>query len=95
MAVTFATSKNLTVKNMFSHSNNHKYNCISPDGKPHNQIDHILTGGQRHFSVLDDRSSRPADCDHDHYLVLPKVLERLAVNKQTSHRFHRGSISRA
>jgi hypothetical protein len=28
-----------------------------------------------------------ADCDSDHYLVVAKVRERLAVNKQTSQRF--------
>jgi hypothetical protein len=28
------------------------------------------------------------DSDIDHYLVLAKVKERLAVNKQISHRFH-------
>jgi hypothetical protein len=29
-----------------------------------------------------------ANCDTDHYLVVAKVRERLAVNKQISHRFH-------
>jgi hypothetical protein len=46
--VNFATSKNLIVKStMFSHHNIHKYTWTSPDGKTHNQIDHILS------SVLD------------------------------------------
>jgi hypothetical protein len=31
---------------------------------------------------------RTADYDSDHYLVLVKVRERLAVNKQRSHRFY-------
>jgi hypothetical protein len=45
-AVNFATSKNLTVNStMFSHHNLHKYTCVSPDGKIHNQIDHILIDG--------------------------------------------------
>jgi hypothetical protein len=41
--VNFATSINLTVKStMVPHRNIHKYTWTSPDGKTHNQIDHIL-----------------------------------------------------
>jgi hypothetical protein len=41
--VNFATSKNLRVKSkMFPHCNIHKYTWTTPDGKTHNQIDHIL-----------------------------------------------------
>jgi hypothetical protein len=43
---------------------------------------------RRHSNILDVRSFRAADCDSDHYLVVDKVMERLAVNKQRSHRFH-------
>jgi hypothetical protein len=42
---------------------------------------------QRHSNVLDVRSFRAADCDSDHYLVVAKGRERLAVNKQRSQRF--------
>jgi endonuclease/exonuclease/phosphatase family metal-dependent hydrolase len=41
--VNFATSKNLIVKSIiFPHSKIHKFTWTPPDGKPHNQIDHIL-----------------------------------------------------
>jgi endonuclease/exonuclease/phosphatase family metal-dependent hydrolase len=87
--VNYATSKNLRVKStMFSHRNIHKYIWTSPAGKPRDQIDHILVDRQRHSNILDVRSYRAADCDTYHYLVMAKVRERLAVNKQRSHRFH-------
>jgi endonuclease/exonuclease/phosphatase family metal-dependent hydrolase len=86
--VNFATSKNLRVKStMFPHRNNYKYTWTSIDGKTHNQIDHILVDRRRHSNVLDVPSFRAADCDGDHYLVVANVRERLAVNKQRSHRF--------
>jgi hypothetical protein len=34
-----------------------------------------------------------ADCDSDHYLVVAKVKERLAVNKQRLHIFHTEKIN--
>jgi hypothetical protein len=61
---------------------------MSPDGKIHNQIDHILVDRRRHSNVLDVRSFRAADCDRDHYLVVAKVRDSLAVNKQGSQRIH-------
>jgi hypothetical protein len=66
----------------------HKYTWTSLDGNTHNQIDHILVDRRRHSDVLDVRSFRAADCDSDHYLVVAKVRERLAVSKEKSHRFH-------
>jgi endonuclease/exonuclease/phosphatase family metal-dependent hydrolase len=87
--VNFATSKTLRVKStMFPHHNIHKYTCTPQDGKPHNHIDHILVDRRRHSTVLDVRSFRAADCDTDHYLVVAKFRERLAVNKLRSQRFH-------
>jgi len=88
--VNFATSKILVVKStMFPHRNIHKYTWTSPDGKTHNQIDHVLVDMRWHSSILDVRSFRGADCDTDHYLVIAKVRERLAVGKQAAQRFDR------
>jgi hypothetical protein len=80
--VNFATSKNLTIKRtMFPHRNIHKYTWTSPDGKTHTQTDHILIDRWRHSSTLDVQSFMAADCDTSHYLVVPKVRARLAVNR--------------
>jgi hypothetical protein len=57
----------------------------SPDAKTHNQIDYILIDRRQHLCVLYVRLFRTANCDTDHYLVVAKVRERLAVSKQ---RFH-------
>ena len=88
--VNFTTTKNLVVKSMmFPHRNIHKYTWTSPDGKTHNQIDHVLIDRRWHSSILDLRSFRGADCDTDHYLLIAKVRERLAVGKQAAQRFDR------
>jgi hypothetical protein len=76
----FATSKNLVVKSMiFLHQNIRKYTWTSPDGKTHNQIDHILIDRRWHLSILDVQSCRGADCDTEHYQVDEKVREMLPV----------------
>jgi hypothetical protein len=80
--VSFATSKNLVVKStMFPHRKIHKYTWTSPEGNTNNQTDHVLIHKRRHSSILDVRSFRGADCDTDHYLVVTKVWERVAVSK--------------
>jgi endonuclease/exonuclease/phosphatase family metal-dependent hydrolase len=95
--VNFATSKNLVVKStMFPRRKIHKYTSTSPEGNTHNQIDHILIDRRRHSSTLDVRFFRGADCDTDHYLVLVKVRDRLAVSKRAAQEIHtRDSMSRS
>ena len=85
--VKFATSKVLVIKSTFPHRNIHKYTWTSADGKTHNQIDHILIQRRWHSSILDVQSFRGADCDTDHYLMVAKVRERLAVSKQATQKF--------
>ena len=72
---------------MFPYRNIHKYTWTSPDGKTHNQTDHVLIDRRWHPSVPDVRSFRGADCDTDHHLVIAKVRESLAVGKQAAQRF--------
>jgi hypothetical protein len=77
------TVVNLVVKsNMFLHRKIRKYSWTSPDGQKHNKFDHISTDRRRHSSILDVRSFRGADCGTDHYLVVAKIKERLAVSKR-------------
>jgi hypothetical protein len=78
---------------IFPHCNIHKYTWTSPDGKTHSQIVHILVDRRSHSNELDAQSFSAADCDSDHYLVVAKVRERLAVNKQRSHRFHMARLN--
>jgi hypothetical protein len=83
--VNVATSKNLVVKStMFPYRKIHKYTWTFPDGKTHNQIDHVLIGRRRQSSILDVRSFRGAICDTDHYLVDAKLRERLSVSKRVA-----------
>jgi hypothetical protein len=72
---------------MFPQRNIHDYTWTSPDGKTHNQIDHVLIDRRWHSSVLDVRRFTGADCDTDHYLVVVKVRGKLAVRKQAAQTF--------
>ena len=78
---------------MLHQRNIHKYTWTSPDGKTYNQIDHVLIDRRWHSSVLGVRNFRGADCDTDHYLVIAKVRERLAVGKEASQSFDRQRLN--
>jgi hypothetical protein len=71
---------------MFPHRNIHKYNCTSPEGNTHNQIDHVLIDRGCHSCIV-DVPFKGADCDTDHYLVVAKVKEKIAVSKQVAQMF--------
>ena len=87
--VNFATSRILVVKStIFPHQNLRKYTWTCPDGKTHNQIDHIMIDRRWHSSMLDVQRFRGADCDTDHYLVIINVRECLAVSKQAEQQFY-------
>jgi hypothetical protein len=52
--VNFATSRNLVVKStMFPHRDIHKYIWMSPEGKMHNHIAHVLIDRGWHSSIPD------------------------------------------
>ena len=79
--VNFGTSKNLVFKStMFPHRNTYKYTWTFPNGKTHNQIDHILKNRRWNSSILCVRYFRGAA----DYLVVAKVMERLAVSELVS-----------
>ena len=59
----------------------------------HNQIDHVLIDRIWHSSIIDVRSFRGADCDTDHYLVVAKIRERLAVRKQAAQKSDGGRFN--
>jgi HD superfamily phosphodiesterase len=52
-----------------------------------------LVDRRQHSSILDIRSFRAGGCGTDHYLVVAKLRERLALNKQTTHRIHTEKFS--
>ena len=48
-----------------------------------------------HYYESHVRSFGRVDCDTDHYLVIAKVRERLAVGKQAAQRFERQMLATA
>jgi hypothetical protein len=69
------------------------YTWTFSDGKTHNQIDQILLDGRWHSNIFDVQSYKGADCDTDHHLVVPKVMERSAVSKQATQKLDEGRFN--
>ena len=67
---------------MFPHRNILKYTRTSPDGKIHNQMDHVLIERKLNSSINDVLTFRRTDCD-----AVAKVRERLAVSKHDEQKF--------
>lgn len=76
--INFAASKSLVVmSSIFTHKDRHKQTWHSPNGT-FTQIDHVLVSS-RHFNEVNDvRSYRGADVNSDHFLVVAKVVSRIA-----------------
>jgi len=53
----------------------------------------VLIDRRWHSNILDVRSFRGADCDTDHYLVVAKFRESLAVRKETTQMFDGGRFN--
>jgi hypothetical protein len=56
-------------------------------GRLATRLDYILVDRIWHSSILDVQSFKGADCDTDHYLVVAKVREGLAIGKQAAQKF--------
>jgi hypothetical protein len=60
----------------------------------HNNTDHILIEGRWHWGILEVQIFMGADCDTDHYMVVLKVREGLAIiNKKHNSVMWKNSIS--
>jgi len=75
---------------LFKHKLIHLGTWRSTDGRTVNQIDHILISGKFGSSLMDVRVKRGANAESDHYLVVGKLHQRIANNKETRRRHDHG-----
>ena len=62
---------------LFNHRDIHKLTWSSPNGRDHNQIDHVMINGTWRRSLLDVKVRRGADVSSDHYLVMATIRLKL------------------
>ena len=72
---------------LFRHKAVYKYMWESPDGRPCNQIDHIVVNRKWAASVKDVRTRRGADVGSDHVLLVAKVDVGRLKNEEMAQEF--------
>lgn len=83
--IDFAASRNMVVSSTQSPRKNiHKRTWTSPDGKYHNQIDHVLIDKRNASSITSVRTFRGPNHDTDHYLVSASYRCRISRQKHES-----------
>ncbi|CAL1685092.1 unnamed protein product [Lasius platythorax] len=76
--INFAASRNMIVASTrFPRRDIHKWTWRTPDGKHHNQIDHVLVDKRGASSILNVRSYRGTNYESDHYLVCARYRCRI------------------
>lgn len=76
------------VSTSFPRKDIHKVTWISPSGLTSNQIDHVLIDSRHRSNITNVRTIRGAECGSDHYLILVKIYQRLAIEKRSNTRQH-------
>ncbi|XP_065577531.1 uncharacterized protein LOC136038388 [Artemia franciscana] len=85
LLVDFALTNDLIIGGtMFAHKTIHKYSWNSPDGRTHNQIDHLLINRKWKPSLQDVRAFRGADVASDHALMIARISLKLKAAPKTS-----------
>ncbi|XP_065583817.1 craniofacial development protein 2-like [Artemia franciscana] len=84
LLVDFALTNDLIIGGTQSqHKTIRKYSWNSPDGRTHNQIDHILINKKWKSSLQDVRAYRGADVASDHALMIAKLSLKLKATKKS------------
>ena len=84
LLVDFAITNDLIIGGtFFQHKIIHKYSWNSPDGRTHNQIDHILINKKWKSSLQDVRAYRGADVATDRALMIAKLALKLKATQKT------------